>query len=238
MKNALVLQHAPYEGPGAIRPLLRRRGFCVQTCHVYREPALPTTFWDLIVLMGGPMNVDEEDRYPWLVAEKKFLTRCLDQRVPLLGICLGGQLLARVLGAPVTRNPEREIGWFDIVRDPAALAHPLGQHWPERCEVFHWHGDTFALPDGATLLASSQACAHQAFAYGNHVLALQFHPELTEASGEEMRCGCFEDLKTPGRFVQDQATLAADPARFAALGQQLHKLVTPWLDSLPQISPH
>jgi GMP synthase-like glutamine amidotransferase len=232
VKNVLVLQHAPFEGPGSIADLLRARGATLQTCHVYLEPALPCRAWDLIVVMGGPMNVDEDARLPWLTREKAFLTGCIESGVPLLGICLGGQLLARCLGAEVTRNPEREIGWFDITRTAEAASHPLGRHWPDRCEVFHWHGDTFALPPGAVLLASSAACRHQAFAYGDRILGLQFHPELTEASSEELRCGCFQDLAEPGRWVQDQATLAATPERFARLRRTMETLLDPWLTPL------
>lgn len=233
MKNALVLQHAPFEGPGNLAPLLTARGYALQTCHTPLEPALPpAAVWDLVLVMGGPMNVDEHDRHPWLVGEKAFLRTCLDRGVPVLGICLGAQLLARALGAPVTRNPHKEIGWFEITRAPGAETHPLGRLWPERVEVFHWHGDTFALPEGSVLLASSAACTHQAFAHGRRVLGLQFHPELSEASGEEMRCGCYNDLKDPGPYVQTQEVLAATPERFASLRGTLEALTGPWLDQL------
>lgn len=230
MKNVLILQHTTCEGPGSLRDLLRRRGACAQICRVDLEPALPPITWDLIVILGGPMNVDEEAAHPWLVAEKNFLRQAIARDIPLLGICLGAQLLAECLGAAVTRNQEREIGWFDITRTAEAATHPLGRLWPERCEVFHWHGDTFTLPKGAVRLASSAACANQAFIFGTRILGLQFHPEMTPESGEEIRAGCFQDLVNPGPYVQDQKTIAASPDRFLRLRATMETLLHPWLD--------
>ncbi|MDX6766572.1 MAG: type 1 glutamine amidotransferase [Candidatus Methylacidiphilales bacterium] len=232
MKNALILQHAPFEGPGALLPFLQRQGYACQICHVYLESALPPAHWDLVAVLGGPMNVDEEVRLPWLAPEKAFLRQCVDSGVPLLGICLGGQLIARVLGARVVRNAHKEIGWFDITRAPGAEKHPLGRHWPERLELFHWHGDTFELPEGAVRLASSAACQNQAFAWGGRVLALQFHCEFTGENAEGLACGDDSEDWQPGPYIQLPEHFAANPERFHALNRTMDMLIKPWLEGL------
>jgi GMP synthase-like glutamine amidotransferase len=232
VKNAIILQHAPFEGPGALLPFLRSKNYACQICHVYFEATLPPTNWDLVVVLGGPMNVDEDSRLPWLGPEKAFIRRCIDRGVAVLGVCLGGQLIARALGARVVRNAQKEIGWFDIHRAPGARNHPLGKAWPEKVEMFHWHGDTFELPEGATLLATSAACQNQAFAWGERVLALQFHCEFTGNNAAALAEGDESEDWKPGPFIQFPKDFTSRPERFDALNRQMDVLIAPWLRQL------
>src|SRR5690606_17514289 len=119
----------------------------------------------LLGVMGGPMGVHDTADHPWLLPEKQRLREVLDTGIPVQGVCLGAQLLAHVLAAAVSRNAHRETGWFGIQRDPAIAGSWLGPLWPEHMTAFHWHGDTFAIPDGAIRIAGSDACANQGFLY-------------------------------------------------------------------------
>ena len=165
---------APRSRPAACGPATRCRA--------------PESF-DWLLVMGGAMNADEEARYPWLAGEKRAIERAIAARKRVIGICLGSQLIARVLGAKVTRNRDTEIGWFPIERAEGAEASAVGRALPARAEVFHWHGDTFALPAGAVQLARSAACEQQGFVYDDRVLALQFHPEMTPRDRARLRGG-------------------------------------------------
>jgi GMP synthase (glutamine-hydrolysing) len=179
--RALVLQHISVEGPGSLAPLLRARGWELETVALYagdQLPALPRTY-QAIIVMGGPMGVYDEDAYPFLRAEHDFLQRAIAQGVPLLGICLGAELLAKALGARVYRNPRKEIGWYTVDLTSAGLADPLFAGVGSPVQVFEWHGDAFDLPVGATHLASSADCVHQVFRYRERVYGLLFHLELT-----------------------------------------------------------
>ncbi len=126
------------------------------------------------------MNVDEHDLHPWLVREKQFIRRVIDRGVPLLGVCLGGQLIATVLGGQVTKNRQKEIGWFPVTLTSEAAASPLFARFPQQVPAFHWHGDTFSIPPGAVRLAASDGCDNQAFQYGRNVVALQFHWDYSQ----------------------------------------------------------
>ena len=154
-----------------------------------------------MVALGGPMSVNHETQLPWLKAEKQFLKTAIEHGVPVLGVCLGAQLIASSLGARVYPNSQKEIGWFPI--------HAT-RLLPPELRVFHWHGETFDLPRGATLLASSPACRHQAFQLGSSVLGLQFHLETTPAAARALVEHCRDEL-VPGQYVQSDSEILGEP---------------------------
>jgi GMP synthase-like glutamine amidotransferase len=177
--NIHWLQHVEFEGLGCIAPWLIENGHDVTCTRLWAGDELPPpAMVDGLIVMGGPMGVSDEAIYPWLAAEKTFIKAVIDQNKPVLGICLGAQLIANVLGSNVWKNDHKEIGFFPILGTPE---HEISKPW-KTLRVFHWHGDTFGIPDGAVRLASSEATANQAFLYKDKVLALQFHLETTEES--------------------------------------------------------
>jgi len=180
--NVLILQHHPAEPAGTLGAFLADKGCALDVRHLYAGQALPAddAGYGLIVSMGGPMNVYDEAEHPWLVAETALLRRALLADRPVLGVCLGSQLMAKALGAPVTRSPRPEVGWFQIELTPAGLADPLLAGLDERPWVLQWHNDMFHIPAGAELLAASERCPHQAFRFGRGH-ALQFHVEVDAA---------------------------------------------------------
>jgi GMP synthase (glutamine-hydrolysing) len=210
--NIHYLQHVPFEGPGSIEDWARRRGHSLSAIRLFQQAEFPKPA-DVggLVVMGGPMSVDEEGRFAWLTAEKKFLASCIDLAKPILGICLGSQLLAEVLGAAVYPNRHREIGWFPIELTPDACQSPFFENCPRQLQVFHWHGDTYDLPLGSTLLATSEACHNQAFVHGRTVLGLQFHLEVSPQSISSLVENCASDL-TGGKYVQRKSRLSGKAA--------------------------
>ena len=180
MKKVLVFQHVPFEILGTLDPLLRRRGYRVRYVNFGRKPhAKPEVDkYHGLIILGGPMNVDMTDRYPHLETEVQLIRRIMAQGVPVLGICLGAQLIAKSLGAVVRKNHEKEIGWYDITLTDEGKRDPVMQHLGETRKIFEWHGDTYELPDGAVHLATSASCPNQAFRYGDNVYAFQFHMEV------------------------------------------------------------
>jgi GMP synthase (glutamine-hydrolysing) len=200
--KVLVFRHVPFEDLGLIAPVLAERGIGIDYADLYRDAARTPdlTAYAGVISMGGPMSAN--DAYPYLDREKTLLTEAAGRGQPLLGVCLGSQLIARCLGARVSRNPEKEIGWFDIHFTPEAADDPLfaGLRGPET--VFHWHGETWSLPPGAVRLAGSRVCRNQAFRAGNNIYGLQFHLEVTPAMiadwlGQEQNCGDVSGLPGP-----------------------------------------
>lgn len=182
--RALIIQHIDIEGPGTLAEVLAGQGWRVEVRDLSQGVSLPETpsGYDSLFVLGGPMNVYEEEAYPFLAEEGKFLREAIQRGIPLLGICLGAQLLAKTLGAAVTRNPVQEIGWSTVLLTQEGSRDPLFVSLEEQeVSVFQWHGDTFALPPGASLLATSPFCQNQAFRWGEVVYGLQFHLEVTEA---------------------------------------------------------
>ena len=217
------LQHAEHEGLGCIAPWLARRDHAVSHTPLHAGAALPPLgAFDWLIVMGGPMNIYEHERHPWLVPEKAFIRQAIDAGKRVLGICLGAQLIADVLGGPVTRNPESEIGWHEVELLPAAQAEPAFAGFPARFDAFHWHGDTFAIPPGCRALMRSDACAHQAYARGARLAAIQFHLEVTAADART-----WLELEPPqaGRYVQDARAILSGLERFAGNNRLMYRLL-------------
>jgi GMP synthase-like glutamine amidotransferase len=217
------LQHAEHENLGCIAPWLARRGDAVSCTRLYaRDPLPDASDFDRLIVMGGPMNIYEYELHPWLHAEKAFIRQAIDAGRSVLGICLGSQLIADVLGGPVTRNHETEIGWFDVTLNQAGRAHPLFMDWPERFSAFHWHGDTFAIPPGAERLMSSAACANQAYVWKHRVVGLQFHLEVTAA---DARVWFEHERPEPSTYVQTPEVILSDLSRFALNNRMMLQLL-------------
>ncbi|HEX3043150.1 MAG TPA: type 1 glutamine amidotransferase [Bacillota bacterium] len=175
----LVCKHAPAEGMGYFEELFAKRGINYEYQEVYQDSRpRPLEDYQGLILMGGPMNVDQIAEYPFLKLDYDYIATGLKLGMPMLGFCLGGQLLARGLGAEVRRNPQPELGWYDV--ELVAPENPgIFKGFPHRFKVFQWHGDTFAIPSGAIHLAKSILCKNQAFSWGQNVFGLQFHLEVT-----------------------------------------------------------
>lgn len=172
-----VLQHANFEGPGEIGAWAEHHGHAIRIHHLYRHDPLPAPdSFDLLVVMGGEMNIYQDRDWPWLKAERGFIKTALENGKPAIGICLGAQFIADALGSRVVQNPEYEVGWFPVAFTHEARATFPGL--PEAASVLHWHGDTFGLPPGATRVASSPACPEQGFVVQGKCLGLQFHLEV------------------------------------------------------------
>jgi len=225
-----VLQHVPFEGPAQIAHWAERRGHDLAISHLYAGDPLPDLdAFDRLVVMGGPMGVGDEAEYSWLRPEKARIADAIRAGKSVVGVCLGAQLIAEALGAEVFPNAVKEIGWLPIELTEAGRAHPLLEDLPPAPTVFHWHGDTFSLPDGAVHLARSAHCEQQAFLYDGRVLALQFHLESTPDSVAAICTHCADEIQ-PAATIQTAAEMReADLDTYSAITRMLEAL----LDRLP-----
>lgn len=212
MMRLHYLQHVPFEHLGSIFTWANKPGCSVTSTQLYDYEDLPEqSDFDWLVVMGGPMNIYQEDEYPWLIPEKQFIRESIESGKVVIGVCLGAQLIADVIGGKVTRNPHLEIGWFPVKFNEEARSSPLFSFLPAEPMVFQWHGDTFStLPEDAVCLAESDACPHQAFIYGDRVFGFQFHLESTQETIENLVDNCREEM-VPGTFVQTPDEVLSHP---------------------------
>jgi GMP synthase-like glutamine amidotransferase len=224
------LQHVPFEGPARIAHWAEQRGHALTSCHLHAGDPLPQVdTFDRLVIMGGPMGVGDEAELAWLKPEKSLIAEAVASGRSVVGICLGAQLLAEVLGAQVYPNGDKEIGWFPIEWTEAARAHPLCQGLPTAPAVFHWHGDTFDLPPGVLHLATSAACRNQAFLADGRLLGLQFHLESTPRSVAAICAHCAAEI-VPGPYIQEVAQMhGVEPGCYRIINGMLETL----MDRLP-----
>jgi GMP synthase (glutamine-hydrolysing) len=236
----LVFQHVPFEPLGTLDPLLKESGFRIRYVNFGREPESRPALekYEALIVLGGPMNSDQIDSYPNLITEVEIIREALQQDMSILGICLGAQLLAKAVGGSVSRNPSREIGWYDVELTECGARDPVLAGFTRRQRVFQWHEDGIALPPEAEHLASSPASEVQAFRYGKHAYGFQFHLEASEPLIERW-------LSVPdhqGVLDEEQGHISAaaireqTPASIGPLQELSRKTFSRWIDQF-QIRP-
>ena len=197
-----ILQHVEFEGPVLIGDWAVNNNHAITYTRFFKGEPLPApNSFDLLIVMGGPMGVEDVQQYPWLKEEIHFLKTVLAETIPLLGICLGAQLIAKALGSNVYQGSHKEIGWFPLSLTQHNFPAELQKQIPIEPVVFHWHGDTFDLPENSKVLASSTATPHQAFIYNENVIGLQFHLETTKPAVENLLKHAGDEI-VEGRYIQ------------------------------------
>ncbi len=214
------LQHVPFEGLGFIEEWAKAHNAEICVTRLFLNDPLPEiSEFDLLIVMGGPMGIYDYDEHPWLTRETEFIRKAIAADKCILGICLGAQLIADALDAMVYPGPQKEIGWFPIRRAVDA-PHLI----PEELVVFHWHGDTFDIPDGAVRLASSEACQNQGFVYNDRVIGLQFHMETTPESMEALMNHCGHEL-VDAPYIQTADQMRSGQANMAQINSVMERLL-------------
>jgi GMP synthase-like glutamine amidotransferase len=219
------IQHVQFEDLGSMENIFKKKGHELSVTKVFYDqnfPKLENIDW--LIIMGGPMAVNDEKIYPWLVKEKDFIKRAIASKKIVLGICLGAQLIASVLGAKIYKNKYREIGWFNIFRTQETDNTILKQILPKQLEVFHWHGDTFDIPDGAIRITESEACKNQGFVFNNHVVGLQFHLETTIKSASLLVKNCKAELDN-SKYVQTEKEILSQEEKFSNINQIMDSML-------------
>ena len=210
------LQHVPFEDLANMESWASSRGHAVSKTRLFSGEGLPSpSSFDWLIIMGGPMNIYQEQSFAWLAEEKEFIKKAISGGKIVLGVCLGAQLISSVLGGVVTENRYKEIGWFPVRLTEEGRASPLFSALPDRFIALHWHGDTFSIPPGASRMAESDACSNQAFVLGK-AIGLQFHLESNQESIKRLIDHCAEEM-IPGPYVQMPEDLAAVPESYDGL---------------------
>lgn len=212
--------HASFEMPGAIEEWVKQKKYRSTETHVYKGEKLPQIWeFDFLIIMGGPQSPLELDKYPYMRDEIALAQQAIANKKAVLGICLGAQIIAEALGVETQRSPNKEIGAYPIELTAEGLVDPLFKKFPQKFDVMHWHNDMPGIPAGARLLAKSEGCPQQAFAYGDRVYGLQFHMEINYALAKEMIEHCPNDLQ-PNRFVYSANELLA--IDYAPINDKMH----------------
>ncbi len=223
--NLHWIQHVPFEDLGSIENWVLKRGHSLSTTRMYLDeplPAMEQFHW--LIVMGGPMNIHEHDRYPWLAGEKEFLKRTIEEEKPVLGICLGAQLIADALSSKVFAGQHKEIGWMPVRKTASAAASVLFNDFPPTMDVFHWHGDTFDLPAECVHVLESVACRNQAFAFKDRVVGLQFHLEMTRQGVERILDNCRDEL-VEAPFIHDAGKILSNLEKIDAANRAMDRLL-------------
>ena len=235
-----VLQHVPFEGLGSIEPWLIERGADIRYTRFFERMSLPDLdAVDLLIVMGGPMSVNDEAAFPWLKVEKRTIGEAVARDIRVLGVCLGAQLIASALKSRVYPNRLKEIGWFPI----QGVHESKGAfRFPSQCTVFHWHGETFDLPGGAVRLARSLGCKNQAFQFNRHVIGLQFHLEMTADAVRSIVESCRHELLPRSPYIQSaREILGTSATRYRVINKLmsdvLEYLVDPRTTTAPNSRP-
>lgn len=232
MQEILIFRHAPHEGPGYLADYLDRHHLPWRLIRIDQDDPIPSSIDGVsgLVFMGGPMSVN--DPLPWIPRVTKLIQQAVAADVPVLGHCLGGQLISKALGGAITKNPVKEIGWLPVSRVDSPAAKPWLDELPAKFEVFHWHGEIFSIPPGATRLLASSDCANQAFVIGNS-LAFQCHIEMTgEMVREWARLGA-DDLAPLCATVQNPQAMTAElDKRIERLQGVADKFYGRWIQGL------
>lgn len=220
------IQHVPFEGIGAIADWAATRGHEVAGTHVFLESFPHPGEFEMLVVMGGPMNIYQEREFSWLAEEKRFIRAAIDEGKLVLGICLGAQLLADALGGEVVRGEQPEIGWFPVELTVEGGDSQVTGVLPTRFETLHWHGDTFTIPPGAYRTAASSVTPNQAFEFdAGRVVALQFHLEATRGSWSELANECATELEPTGTWVRSAVEMLGSAERFDTNNRMLFDLL-------------
>lgn len=228
MRNKLsiqVFQHIAFEGLGCIEKWITDNGHTASYTHFYKEyklPILEQTDW--LIVMGGPMGVYDEAVYPFLKDEKEFIRQAIEKGKTVIGICLGSQLIAEVLGAKVYPNKQKEIGWMNVKLTNEARSLQLFNGFDDEFSVFQWHGDTYDLPRESTHLIRSEVCQHQAFLFKNKVLGLQFHFEVTPESLRGMVENGMSEL-VEAETIQSAQTILAQTEHFESNNKKMFQIL-------------
>lgn len=204
------IMHVPFEGPGVIADWVKKQGHHLEYTRLYLGDPLPDrSEIDMLIIMGGPMNVYDFHIHSWMQEEVEWLTDYIKAAKPVMGICLGAQIIAAALGVDVHPGKHREIGWHNLQFLPSLGDYRIWKDLPAARKVLHWHGDTFPIPEGATRIASSQAFPNQGFIYKKRVMALQFHLEVTPEGVQELVEHCRDELQ-PGPFIQSEKEILGE----------------------------
>jgi GMP synthase-like glutamine amidotransferase len=211
-------QHVRFEGLGLVEDWAKARGHNLSATKFYEEHTIPdTNDYDALLIMGGSMSVHDVNIYPWLEGEKNHIKKAIKAEKHVLGVCLGAQLIADVLGAKVSKASDKEIGWFPIAWNDAAMGHKIIAGLNPAMNVFHWHGEQFGIPENAIHLASSKACANQAFLYKEKVLGLQFHLEMNEVAIDKIIENCGDEIAIPSPTVQSAKPIKEKISNYCSL---------------------
>lgn len=226
--KVVAIQHLAFEDLGNFADCFATQGHQIETKDATCDDLLPARHADLVIVLGGPISVNDSNRFPFLKDEIQILEHRLSRGLPTIGICLGAQLIARVLGARVYPMGFKEIGFSALQFTDAGRAHPLAR---VSTPVLHWHGETFDLPAGATRLAFTELCAEQAFSVGDHTLALQFHLEVRSQELERWLVGHIVELEAAG---VDLSRLRTDAEKWSvSLAAEASHMLEAWMGALP-----